>query len=139
MDDVESLTHTLWECKYHVVWIPKYRKKVMFCKLREQMGALLKDLAMQKGCKILEGHLRPYHVHMRITILPKSPFSSVIEFLKGKSAIAVARQFSGKERIFTGEPLWARGYAVSTVGFELDRVRQYIRAQEEVHGSKGRF
>jgi len=93
------------------------------------MGTLLKDLAMEKGCKTLEGHLRPYHVHMRITILPKSPFSSVIEFLKGKSAIAVARQFSGKERIF----------AVSTVGFELDRVCQYIRAQEEVHGSKGRF
>jgi len=66
MDDVESLTHTLWECKYHIVWIPKYREKVMFCKLREHMGTLLKDLAMQKGCKILGGHLRPDHVHMLI-------------------------------------------------------------------------
>jgi len=84
MDDVESLTHTLWECKYHIVWIPKDRKKVMFCKLREHMGTLLKDLAMQKECKILEGHLRPDHVHMLISIPPKC---SVQGFIWGESRI----------------------------------------------------
>jgi putative transposase len=96
-------------------------------------------LARQKECQILEGHLLPDHVHMCIAIPPKYPVASVIGFLKGKSAIAVARQFSGKERNFTGEHLWARGYAVSTVGFELEQVRQYIRAQDEADGSKGQF
>jgi putative transposase len=90
-------------------------------------------------CQILEGHLLPDHVHMCIAIPPKHPVASVIGFLKGKSAIAVAREFGGKERNFTGEHLWARGYAVSTVGFELEQVRQYIRAQEEADGSKGQF
>ena len=87
----------------------------------------------------MEGHLLPNHVHMCITIPPKHQVASVIGFLKGKIAIAVARQFGGKDRNFTGEHLWARGYAVSTVGFELEQVRQYIRAQEEADGSKGQF
>src|SRR5215469_14153653 len=91
----------------------------------------------QKECQILEGHLKPDHVHMCITIPPKYPVASVIGFLKGKSAIAVAR-LCGREQNFTGEHLWARGYAVSTVGFELDQIRQYIRDQEEADGT-GRF
>jgi putative transposase len=81
----------------------------------------------------------PDHVHMCISIPPKYPVASVIGFLKGKSAIAVARELCGRERNFTGEHLWARGYAVSTVGFELEQVRQYIRAQDEADGSKGQF
>jgi putative transposase len=111
----------------------------LFGRVRRHLGEIFHALARQKECEILEGHLLSDHVHMCIAIPPKHPVASVIGFLKGKSAIAVARQFSGKERNFTGEHLWARGYAVSTVGFELEEVRQYIRAQEEADGSKGQF
>ena len=93
----------------------------------------------RRNARYWKGHLLPDHVHMCIAIPPKHPVASVIGFLKGKSAIAVARQFSGKERNFTGEHLWAQGYALSTVGFELEQVREYIRAQDEADGSKGQF
>ena len=134
-----SLSHSKWDCKYHVVFIPKKRRKALFGQARRQLKDIFHALARQKECHILEGHLMPDHVHMCITIPPKHPVASVIGFLKGKSAIAVARQFGGKERNFNGEHLWARGYAVSTVGFELEQVRQYIRAQDEADGSKGQF
>ena len=137
--DYQSLSHSKWVCKYHVVFIPKKRRKALFGQVRRHLGKIFHALAQQKECRILEGHLLPDHVHMCIAIPPKHPVASVIGFLKGKSAIAVARQFSGKERNFTGEHLWARGYAVSTVGFELEQVRQYIREQEEADGSKGQF
>ena len=135
----QRLSHSKWDCKYHVVFIPKKRRKALFGQVRRHLGEIFHALARQKECQILEGHLLPDHVHMCIAIPPKHPVASVIGFLKGKSAIAVARQFSGKERNFTGEHLWARGYAVSTVGFELEQVRQYIRAQDEADGSKGQF
>jgi putative transposase len=135
----QSLSHSKWDCKYHIVFIPKKRRKALFGQVRRHLGEIFHALARQKECQILEGHLLPDHVHMCIAIPPKHPVASVIGFLKGKSAIAVARQFSGKERNFTGEHLWARGYAVSTVGFELGQVRQYIRAQDEADGSKGQF
>ena len=135
----ESLKHTKWECKYHVVFIPKYRKKRLYPELRKHLGGVFRDLARQKECQILEGHVMPDHVHMCIAIPPKYPVSSVIGFLKGKSAIVIARELCGRERNFTGEHLWARGYAVSTVGFELEQVRQYIRAQEEADGSREPF
>ncbi len=135
----QSLSHSKWDCKYHIVFIPKKRRKALFGQVRRHLGEIFHALARQKECQILEGHLLPDHVHMCIAIPPKHPVASVIGFLKGKSAIAVARQFSGKERNFTGEHLWARGYAVSTVGFELEQVRQYIRAQDEADGSKGQF
>jgi len=135
----QSLSHSKWDCKYHVVFIPQKRRKVLFGRIRGHLGGIFHALAQQKECQILEGHLLPDHVHMWITIPPKHPVASVIGFLKGKSAIAVARQFGGKERNFNGEHLWARGYAVSTVGFELEQVRQYIRAQDEADGSKGQF
>ena len=95
-------------------------------------------LAQQKECQILEGHLMPDHVHICITIPPKHAVASVIGFLKGKSAIAIARM-CGKERNFSGEHFWARGYAVSTVGFELEQVRKYIREQELADGNPGQF
>jgi putative transposase len=132
----QSLSHSKWDCKYHVVFIPKKRRKVLFQQARRILGAIFHALARQKECQILEGHVMPDHVHMCIAIPPKFPVSSVIGFLKGKSAIAVARELCGRERNFTGEHLWARGYAVSTVGFELEQVRQYIRAQEEADGSR---
>jgi putative transposase len=126
----QSLSHSKWDCKYHVVFVPKYRRKVMFGEIRKFLGPIFHELASQKECRIIEGHLMPDHVHMCIEIPPKYAVSSVIGFLKGKSAIAIARQFSGKQRNFSGENFWARGYAVSTVGFELEAVRRYIREQE---------
>jgi putative transposase len=134
-----SLSHSKCDCKYHVVFIPKKRRKVLFRQARRSLGPIFHVLARQKECQILEGHVMPDHVHMCIAIPPKYPVSSVIGFLKGKSAIAIARELCGRERNFTGEHLWARGYAVSTVGFELEQVCQYIRAQEEADGLKKSF
>jgi len=135
----QSLSHSKWDCKCPMVFMPKKRRKALFGQVRRHLGEIFHALARQKECQILEGHLLPDHVHMCITIPPKYSVASVIGFLKGKSAIAVARQFSGKERNFIGEHLWVRGYAVSTVGFELEQVRQYIRDREEADGSKGQF
>ena len=134
----QSLSHSKWDCKYHVVFIPKRRRKVLFGRIRQQLGEIFHALARQKECQIIEGHLKPDHVHMCLAIPPKYPVASVIGFLKGKSAIAVAR-LCGREQNFTGEHLWARGYAVSTVGFNLDQIRQYTRDQEEADGAQGRF
>jgi putative transposase len=125
----QSLSHSRWDCKYHVVFVPKRRRKVLYGELRQQLGAIFHELARQKECQILEGHLLPDHVHMVIAIPPKHAVSSVIGFLKGKSAVAIAR-LQGKERNFQGEHFWARGYAVSTVGFELDAVQRYVREQD---------
>ena len=123
----QSLSHSKWDCKYHVVFVPKRRRKGIFGQTRRHLGQIFHALARM-----------PDHVHMCIAIPPMHPVASVIGFLKGKSAIAIAR-LCGKERNFTGEHLWARGYAVSTVGFELEQVRQYIREQETADGQNGQF
>ena len=115
MYDKESSSHTRWECKYHLVWIPKYRKKELYGGLRKYLGPWFKDLASQKESQILEGHLKPDHVHMLISIPPKYSVSQVVGFLKGKSAIQIARVYLGKRKNFTGQSFWARGYYVSTV------------------------
>ena len=108
MSDVyQSLSHSKWDCKYHVVFVPKRRRKSIFGQTRRQLGPIFHALAKQKECQIIEGHLMPDHVHMCIAIPPKHPVASVIGFLKGKSAIAMAR-LRGKERNFTGEHFWAR-------------------------------
>lgn len=134
----QSLSHSSWDCKYHVVFVPKYRKKVIYGKLRQQLGAIFHELSRQKECKIVEGNLVIDHVHMCIAIPPKHAVASIIGFLKGKSAIAIARM-SGKQRNFNGENFWARGYAVSTVGYDLEAIRKYIRDQEQLDQSEGRF
>jgi putative transposase len=134
----QSLSHSSWDCKYHVIFVPKYRKKVIYGKLRKELGAVFHELARQKECKIVEGKLVVDHVHMCIAIPPKYPVSSIIGFLKGKSAIAIARM-SGKQRNFNGENFWARGYAVSTVGYDLEAIRKYIREQEDADKSAGTF
>ena len=126
----QSMSHSRWGCKYHVVFIPKRRRKAVFGNIRKHLGSIFHELARQKECQIIEGHLMPDHVHMCISIPPKYSVASVIGFLKGKSAIAIARQFAGRERNFTGEHFWARGYCVSTVGYEEEKVRAYIREQE---------
>ena len=137
-DTYQSSGHSKWNCKYHVVFIPKRRRKALFGGIRKELGAIFHELAKQKECRILEGHLMPDHVHMCIEIPPKYSVASVIGFLKGKSALAVARRFSGRERNFAGEHFWARGYCVSTVGFELEQVKAYIRDQE-AEDEEGRF
>ena len=131
MEDSQSLSHTAWECKYHLVWIPKYRRKVLYEQLRRYLGDVLRELAMQKESKVLEGHLRPDHVHMLVSIPPKYAVSQVVGFLKGKSAIHIARVYAGRRRNFTGQHFWARGYYVSTVGGDEEVIRQYIQRQEE--------
>ena len=136
LDTYQSLSHSRWHGKYHVVFVPKRRRKPLYGTIRKALGAIFHALARQKECRLLEGHLMPDHVHMCIEIPPKHSVASVIGFLKGKSAIA--RQFGGRERNFTGEHFWARGYAVSTVGFELEQVRAYIRDQEGAD-EEGRF
>ena len=134
----KSLAHSRWECKYHVVFIPKYRRKAMYGEIRASLGGIFHELARQKECRIVEGHLLVDHVHMCIEIPPKHAVASLIGFLKGKSAVAIARQFGGKGKNFTGEHFWARGYAVSTVGYELEAVKRYIREQE-ADDQAGRF
>ena len=133
----QSLSHSKWDCKYPVVFVPKYRRKALYGEIRRQLGPILHELAKQKECQIIEGQLMSDHVQMCILIPPKHAVSSVIGFMKGKSAIAIAR-LQGKERNFAGEHFWARGYAVSTVGFKEEQVRKYIREQEGSDGS-GRF
>ena len=130
MKECQSLSHTRWDCKYHVVFIPKKRKKMIFGKLRRHIGAVLHDLANQKESVIVEGHLMLDHIHMCISIPPKYSVSHVVGFIKGKSAIAIARQL-GRRKNFTGENFWARGYFVSTVGLDEEMVRAYIRDQEK--------
>jgi putative transposase len=130
MNDYRSLNHTKWDCKYHVVWIPKHRKKKLYGQLRRQLGPTLKDLAMQKESEVVEGSLKADHVHMLISIPPKYAVAQVIGFIKGKSAIWIARVF-GRQRNFTGQNFWARGYCVSTAGMDEAMIKEYIKRQEE--------
>lgn len=131
MQDENSLNHTKWECKYHVVWIPKYRRKNLYGEIRGYLGPELKRLARRYGCEILEGHIMPDHIHILIAIPPKIPVSGAIGYIKGKSAVYIARRFRGRTRNFVGENFWARGYYVSTVGRDENAVREYIKHQED--------
>ena len=130
MNEFQSLSHTRWECKYHVVFIPKFRRKVLYGQLRKELGEVLRELARQKESRIEEGHLQADHVHMLLSIPPKYAVAQVGGYLKGKSAIHIARTSGGRLRNFVGEHFWARGYFVSTVGRDEEAVRRYIRAQE---------
>ncbi|HEU19477.1 MAG TPA: IS200/IS605 family transposase [Deltaproteobacteria bacterium] len=131
MKDNQSLNHTTWECKYHVIWIPKCRRKAIYEQLRQYLGSTFRDLATQRESKVLEGHLRSDHVHMLISIPPKYAVAQVIGFIKGESAIHIARNFMGHRKNFTGQHFWARGYYVSTVGQNETTIREYIKRQEQ--------
>jgi len=131
MREVNSLNHTRWECKYHIVFIPKYRKKVLFGQIRKEMGEVFHRLARQKESLIEEGHLMPDHVHMMISIPPKYAVSQVVGFIKGKSAIHIARMYAGRKQNYVGQHFWALGYFASTVGRDEQVIRNYIRHQEE--------
>ena|SRR5579864_5684309 len=132
MDRPESLNHSRWECKYHVVFIPKRRRKTLYGALRKYLGEVFHRLARQKESQIEEGHLMPDHVHMLISIPPKYAVSQVIGYIKGKSAIHLARVYGERKQNFVGQHFWARGYFVSTVGRDETVIRAYIREQEEV-------
>jgi putative transposase len=130
MQEYQSLNHTKWDCKYHVVWIPKYRKKALYGSIKKQLAPVINELARQKECKIIEGRLVGDHVHMVISIPPKYAVAQIIGFMKGKSAIWVARM-SGRRKNFIGQNFWAGGYCVSTIGLDDETVREYVKRQEE--------
>ena len=131
MHDWESLSHVRWECKYHIVIIPKYRKRELYGKLRKGVGDVIRDLCRQRGIEMLEGHLMPDHIHMCLSIPPKYSVAFVIGFIKGKSAVRIRRQLLGNPRV-TGLHFWSRGYCVSTVGLDEETIRKYIRDQEKI-------
>jgi putative transposase len=130
MNDYQSLSHTKWECKYHVVFIPKYRRQVLYGHLRQYLGEVFHEVARQKESRIEDGPLQPDHVHILLSIPPKYAVAQVVGYLKGKSAIHIARTDGGRERNFVGEHFWARGYFVSTVGREEETIGRYIPDQE---------
>ena len=131
MDKLESLCHSKWECKYHIVFIPKCRRKTLYKELRPHLGEVFRQLARQKECRVEEGHLMVDPVHILISIPPKYAVSSVVGYLKGKSAVPVARVYGERKRHFVGQHFWARGYFVSTVGRDETVIREYIRHQEQ--------
>ncbi len=130
MTNYRSLSHTKWECKYHIVFIPKYRRKVLYGGLRRDLGEVLHRLAEQRESEIEEGHLMSDHVHILISIPPKYSVAQVVGYIKGKSAIHIARTYGGRKRNFVGQHFWARGYFVSTVGRDETVIRAYIRDHE---------
>ena len=131
MADYESLNHTKWECKYPIVFIPRCRRKKLYQQLRHDLGEVFHQLAQRRESQILEGHMVVDHVHMLISIPPKYAVAQVVGYIKGKSAIHIARTAGGRERNFTGEHFWARGYFVSTVGRDEKAIREYIQRQEQ--------
>lgn len=131
MDNGSKLSHSKWECKYHVVFIPKCRRRTLYEQLRRYLGELFRQLAVQKESRIEEGHLMPDHVHMMISIPPKYAVSQVVGYIKGKSAIHLARVYGERKRNFVGQHFWARGFFVSTVGRDEVVIRAYIRHQEQ--------
>ena len=135
MHDWQSQSHVKWDCKYHVVVVPKYRKKLLFGRLRHQIGPILRELCRQKSVELLEGHVMADHVHMCLSIPPKYSVAYTIGFLKGKSAIRVHRQYERSERVY-GMHFWAEGYCVSTVGLDEKVVREYIRQQEKLESGQ---
>ena len=130
MDEAKSLSHSKWECKYHVVFIPKCRRRTLYVQLRRHLGEVFRELARHRESRIEEGHLMADHVHMLISIPPKYAVSQVVGYIKGKSAIHLARVYGERKRNFVGQSFWARGYFVSTVGRDERVICEYIRHQE---------
>lgn len=131
MHDWQNLSHVRWECKYHVIVVPKYRKRVLYGKIRRRVGEILKDLCRQRGIEMIEGHLMPDHIHMCLSVPPKFSIAFAIGFLKGKSAVRIHRQILRNKRV-TGLHFWSRGYCVSTVGLDEATICKYIRDQDKL-------
>ena len=136
MHEWESLSHVRWECKYHIVIIPKYRKKVLYGQLRKRVGRIIRELCEQRGVELVEGNAMPDHIHMCLSIPPKFSVAHTVGFLKGKSAVRVHRELL-HERRMTGLHFWATGYCVSTVGLDEERIRKYIREQDKLESGQG--
>jgi REP-associated tyrosine transposase len=135
----KSLSHTVWECKYHVVWVPKRRRKIIFGRLRQEVGVILHRLCEYKGVDLLEGKACLDHIHLCMSIPPKYSVSTIVGYLKGKSVIIVFEKYSSLKKNFKGHSFWARGYYVSTVGLDEAKVRQYIQNQEENESIEDRY
>lgn len=131
MNRIETLSHVKWECKYHIIWISKYRRKNLYGQLRKELGKLLRQLASHKECQVEEGHLMCDHFHMMVSIPPKYSVSHIVGYIKGKSVIYISRNFLGRRQNVVGQHFWARGYYVSTVGRDEKTIREYIRNQEK--------
>ena len=136
MHEWQSLSHVRWECKYHIVIIPKYRKRVLYGKLKKHVGEVIREVCRQRGIELVEGHLMPDHIHMCVSIPPKHSVAFAIGFIKGKSAVRIHRQILGKKKV-TGLHFWSRGYCVSTVGLNEETIRKYIREQEALEKRQG--
>ena len=132
MREWQSLSHVKWECKYHVVIVPKYRRKVIFGNIRRQIGQILRQLCRQKGVDLVEGNATRDHIHLVLSVPPKYSIAMLIGYLKGKSAIQIHRQHAGVKRGFTGKHFWSRGYCVSTVGLDEKMIREYVKHQNEM-------
>lgn len=126
----QNLSHTVWECKYHIVWVPKKRRKVVYGKLRKELGTILRRLCEYKGVEVVEGTLCAEHIHMCLAIPPKYSVSTIVGYVKGKSAMILFEKYSRLKKNFRGHRFWARGYYVSTVGLDEGKIRAYIRNQE---------
>jgi REP-associated tyrosine transposase len=138
MHDWQNQSHVTWDCKFHVVFIPKYRQKVFYGKMRQKIGQIFRQLCQQKGVELLEGHAMPDHIHLCLSVPPKYSIAHTIGFLKGKSAVKIHRELLHQKRM-TGLHFWARGYCVSTVGYDEAAVRQYIREQEQCDKEQSEF
>lgn len=130
MHEWKSQTHVKWDCKYHIVFIPKYRRKALYGKLRGKVGMIIRELCQQKGVELVEGKAMSDHIHLCLSIPPKYSVSHVVGFLKGKSAIRIHRELLGQRRM-TDLHFWAKGYCVSTIGYDEEAIRRYIRDQDE--------
>ena len=137
MRDWKTQAHVKWECKYHVVVLPKYRKKVIYSKIRHRVGEILRQLCRQKEIDLEEGNAMPDHIHMVLSVPPKYSVAMAIGFLKGKSAVRIHRQVLKTKGTLFGRTFWARGYCVSTVGLDENQIRQYVRDQEKLQKDRG--
>ena len=129
MHDWKSLSHVRWDCKYHVVIVPKYRQRILYGGIRRKVGEILRTLCRHRGIELLEGHAMPDHVHLCLSIPPKYSVANTVGYLKGKSAVKIHRTM-GNKRV-TGLHFWSSGYCVSTVGLDEETIKEYIRKQEK--------
>lgn len=132
MREWQSLAHVKWECKYHVVIVPKYRKKVLYGRFRGEVGKIIRKLCRQKEVELIEGHAMADHIHLVLSIPPKYSVAMVIGYLKGKSAIHIHRKSQGVKKGFTDRHFWSRGYCVTTVDLDEEKIRAYVRDQEHL-------
>ena len=131
MDDDLSLSHTRWNCKYHIVFIPKYRRKEIYGKIRTDIGQIIRQLCAYKDVEIIEAHAMPDHIHMLVRIPPKIAISNFMGYLKGKSSLMIFERHANLKYKYGNRNFWAKGFYVSTVGLDTKKVQEYIRDQEK--------